>query len=89
MRSRDQRQRLSQTSRKRRTIQRASHVPSGFPHAFHSFSDGMVGLLRCVETVKRVMIAIICLRNRTNTLRPVTDSWTTKYMPYLGGVDNQ
>ena len=59
VRSRDQRQILSQRSRERRTTQRASHVPSGFPQASHSFCDGFVGLRRCVETVKSVMIAII------------------------------
>ena len=65
VRSRDQRQRLSQTSRARRTTQRASHVPSGFPQASHSFLSGSRGLLRCVEIARRVIIAIICSRTRT------------------------
>jgi hypothetical protein len=65
IRSRDQRQILSQTSRARRTTQRASHVPSGFPHASHSFFSGTIGLLRCVEIARMVIIAIICSRTRT------------------------
>src|SRR6266705_2113108 len=65
VRSRDQRQMLSQISRKRRTTQRASHVPSGFPHASHSFCGGNVGLGRCVEIAKRVMIAMICSRTES------------------------
>ena len=64
VRSRDQRQTLSQMSSARRTTQRASHVPSGFPHASHSFFDSSVGLLRCVEMVRSAMIAIICSPNQ-------------------------
>lgn len=60
---------LSQISRERRTTQRASHVPSGFPQAFHSFCDGTVGLWRCVEMVKRVMIAIICFLEPNQNIR--------------------
>jgi hypothetical protein len=82
---------LSQISRKWRTIQRASHVPSGFPHAFHSFWSGLVGLVRCVEMVKNVMIAIICTGSEQNkTIRYArVNSWTANYVPYLGGVHDQ
>jgi hypothetical protein len=65
VRSRDHLQMLSQTSRVRRTTKKASHVPSGFAHAFHSFLEGVVGLLRCVEIVNSAMIATIYSRIRT------------------------
>jgi hypothetical protein len=65
VRSRDHRQMLSQISKARRTTQKASHVPSGLPHASHSFLVGTVGLVWCVEIVKSVMIAIIYSQNRT------------------------
>jgi hypothetical protein len=97
VRSRDQRQILSQISRERRTTQRASHVPSGFPHAFHSFCAGTVGLWRCVETVKRVMIAIICSRTKSEqgTQPPPPNQSGVKCLmnnqlySYLGCIDEQ
>src|SRR6266702_6016112 len=68
VRSRDHRHMLSQTSRERRTTQRAFQMPSGLPHASHSFRLGIMGLLVCVEMVRSVMIATICRRKYDNTL---------------------
>jgi hypothetical protein len=90
VRSRDQRQILSQISTTRRTTQRASHVPSGFPHASHSFFDESTGLLRCVEIVRSVMIAIIYSRTQNNTPRPHQSgiSLGSQVSAYLGEVDH-
>ena len=55
----------------------------------HSTRFGrLVGLVRCVEMVKNMMIAIICTGSEQNkTIRYArVNSWTANYVPYLGGV---
>ena len=82
MRSRDPHM-VSQTSKERRTIQRAFQTPSGLSHASHSFRLGIVGLLLCAEMVKSVMMATILL------LLEMRQQGRCPYVTHLREVDGQ